>query len=79
MRPVVEETVTENFAQKPWSPKTIFNDGRWSRRGESLLFDKVIEGDVSAVDLTNEVEVAGIFFKLLARIFVDESPLSWIA
>ncbi|MDB4417286.1 hypothetical protein N9232_01935, partial [Akkermansiaceae bacterium] len=38
----------------------------------------IIQGDVGTVDFTDEVEVAGILLKPLARVFVDESPLSWI-
>lgn len=76
---MVEETVAENFTKKSWSPKTILNDGGWSGCGENLPFRRIIQGDVGAVDFTDEVEVAGIFLKPLARVFVDEPPLSWVA
>ncbi|MDB4313059.1 hypothetical protein N9920_02695 [Akkermansiaceae bacterium] len=75
---MVEEAVAENFTEKSWSPKTIFNDGGWSGCGESFPFSRIIQGDVGTVDFTDEVEVAGILLKPLARVFVDESPLSWI-
>lgn len=76
---MVEETVAENFTEKSRSPKTIFNYGGWSRCSENLPFSRIIQGDVAAIDFTDEVEVAGIFFKPLARIFVNESPCRWIA